>query len=88
MKQSDNGQVRAMFAPGELTCTSDAKSAIQKAGIAGLLLVYRHIRGDWECFLLVISTRSITICKLTTFYHNKQYSKYQISGRCYENFTG
>jgi hypothetical protein len=39
--------VRALFAPGDITCSQAALEAMRTVGTTGLALVYRHITGDW-----------------------------------------
>jgi hypothetical protein len=38
---------RALFAPGNITCSQAALEAMQAAGTTGLSLIARHITGDW-----------------------------------------
>ena len=38
---------QALFAPGEITCTSAALQAMQAAGVNGFVLLCHHIRGNW-----------------------------------------
>ena len=38
---------RALFAPGELTCTPATLASLRQAGVSGLALLCRHLTGDW-----------------------------------------
>jgi len=40
-------QIQALFAPGDITCTSAAFEAMREAGTTGLSLIYQHITGHW-----------------------------------------
>lgn len=45
-----NKNLTALFAPGAITCTPAALTAMQETGAAtGLSLIYKHICGDWGC---------------------------------------
>ena len=46
MNTNKNGR-GALFAPGQIVCSPACRTAIKQGGASGLMLLYRHITGQW-----------------------------------------